>query len=108
MRRTLFWGLLVVALALGFAIAWVDSRPTWDDTGITAGTLLIVTGLLGLALPERAWLWALAVGGWIPALGIALHRNFGSLLVLIIAFAGAYAGYAARKVLEALIRTSAA
>jgi hypothetical protein len=108
MRRPLFWILLVVAVVLGLAIAWVDSRPTWDDTGITVGSVLIVTGLLGLALPERAWLWALAAGAWIPIFSIALHRNFGSLLALVIAFAGAYAGYAARKVIDALFRASAA
>ena len=34
--------LAAVALGIGFAIAWLDSRPTWDDTGITA-VLLFVT-----------------------------------------------------------------
>ena len=29
--------LVIVALALGLIIAYVDSRPTWDDAGITAG-----------------------------------------------------------------------
>ena len=34
--------LLMGAATLGMAIAWVDSRPNWDDTGITAGTLFLM------------------------------------------------------------------
>jgi hypothetical protein len=37
MQRLKFWALLGIALLLGFLITWVDSRPTWDDAGITAG-----------------------------------------------------------------------
>jgi hypothetical protein len=28
------WLLAIIAAALGLAIALVDARPTWDDTGI--------------------------------------------------------------------------
>jgi hypothetical protein len=44
------------------------------------------------------WLWALAVGAWIPLWGIISMQNYGALLALIIAFVGAYAGVLARKV----------
>ena len=40
----------------------VDSRPGWDDTGITAGLILLACAGLGMAMPERAWLWALLGG----------------------------------------------
>ena len=103
MSRIKFWICLVSALILGLLIAWVDSRPTWDDTGISVGALLIVTVLLGLVAPERPWLWALAVGIWIPLFGIIAHANYGLLLVLIIAFAGAYAGALIRKISSGLI-----
>jgi hypothetical protein len=89
--------LLVVALALGGVIAYVDSRPTWDDTGVTAGAIVISCGLLGAAGPSRPWLWALAVGLWIPLLAIMKSQNYGSLLVLAFAFAGAYAGMGLRR-----------
>ena len=104
MRRNLFWILLLIALGLGFLIAWVDSRPTWDDTGITAGAVFILAALLGMAEPEYAWLWALAVGGWIPVLGIALHHNFASILALLMACLGAYAGAFGRKAILALAK----
>jgi hypothetical protein len=103
MSRIKFWIYLVTALTLGLFIAWVDSRPTWDDTGITAGTLLIVAGLLGLVAPERPWLWALAVGIWIPLYGIIAHGNYSLTVVIIIPFAGAYAGSFARKVMGSLL-----
>lgn len=106
MGRTKVWIVLGIAVGLGLVIAWVDSRPTWDDAGITAGAIVLVTAVLGLVLPRWAWLWALAVGGWIPVLGIASHRNYGSLLALLIAFAGAYAGALVRNGLSALSRTS--
>lgn len=102
MQRLKFWVILAVAVGLGLLITWVDSRPTWDDAGITAGAILILTGLLGLSMPQRPWLWALAVGIWIPAQDIFLHHNFGLSPVIVIAFVGAYAGALVRKALVAL------
>lgn len=90
--------LLVVALGLGLAITYVDSRPNWDDTGVTAAAILVSCGLLGALGPKQPWLWALAVGLWIPLFGIVRAQNFGSLLALAIAFAGAYAGMALRRI----------
>ena len=89
--------LLIVALALGFLVTYVDSRPNWDDTGVTALAILITCGILGAAGPRQPWLWALAVGAWIPILGVVRAQNYGSLLALAFAFAGAYAGMGLRK-----------
>jgi hypothetical protein len=91
--------LLPIAVCLGLLIAYVDSRPNCDDTGITAGAVLLTCGVLGALGPERPWLWALAVGIWLPAYEIASSRTYGSLLALIFAFAGAYAGMGARRLL---------
>ena len=91
--------LFTLALILGLLITYVDTRPNWDDTGVSAMTIFVSCGLLGVMGPARPWLWALAVGLWIPILGITLKHNFGSLLALLIAFAGAYAGMAFRKML---------
>jgi hypothetical protein len=92
--------LLPMALGLGLLIAYVDSRPNWDDAGLTALALLACCGLCGVLGPNRPWLWALAVGVWIPFLGIAFARNFGSLLAIPFAFAGAYSGMAFRRLLR--------
>jgi len=93
--------LLIVAVAIGLAIAWVDSRPHWDDAGITAGMLLLTAGVLGLISPKRPWLWALGIGIWVPAHLMARTPSVGNLLgsLVILAFpmAGAYAGMAVRR-----------
>lgn len=90
---------LPIAVSLGVAIAYVDSRPNWDDTGITAMVLFVASAMCGALWPGRPWLCALAVSVWIPLFGIAASGNFGSLIVLVFAFAGAYAGMGCRKVL---------
>ncbi|HEY6708145.1 MAG TPA: hypothetical protein VJB61_11200, partial [Actinomycetota bacterium] len=53
----------------------------------------------GAARPSRPWLWALAVGLWIPALGIILRHNPTALIALVPAFLGAFAGAGARRLL---------
>jgi hypothetical protein len=89
--------LLCVALCLGAVIWYVDSRPSWDDTGVTAAAIFVCCAALGAVGPSHPWLWALGVGLWIPVHGIVASRNFGSLLALAFAFAGAYAGMAIRR-----------
>jgi hypothetical protein len=96
MRRHVLLGALLGALALGLGIAWVDSRPGWDDTGVTAGLVILSAAAFGAAMPRHPWLWALAIGAWIPLVAIVQSRNAGALLALAIAFAGAYAGWGAR------------
>ena len=97
--KTFDWLLLAGALVLGLAIALVDSSPGWDDTGVSAGLLLVAAGLSGAARPSRAWLWALALGLWIPVLGIAVRGNLAALIALVPAFLGAFAGAGARRLL---------
>jgi hypothetical protein len=87
----------VLAVACGLLIAWVDSRPAWDDTGVTVGTLLLAAAFFAALRPRRPWLWALAVGGWIPVLGIIQSHNYGSLIAPAVALFGAYLGAFARK-----------
>jgi len=89
--------LLAIALALGGSIGYLDSRPAWDDTGVTAGALLASAGLLGWLGPHRPWLWALAVGAWIPLWGLVSTQNYWSLLAPGIALLGAYGGMGLRK-----------
>jgi hypothetical protein len=88
--------LVVLAVSVGVAIAYVDSRPTWDDTGITAVAITVMSFHFAALSPVRPWLWALAVGLWVPTLGIATG-NYGSTVALVFAFVGAYAGALARR-----------
>jgi hypothetical protein len=94
--------LILASIVIGLAIAYIDSRPHWDDAGITAGLLLMSAGLLGLVAPQRPWLWALAIGIWIPVHTMIQHpgpKALTVLVVLVFPFAGAYAGMAMRKAL---------
>jgi hypothetical protein len=99
MRKAHPIGLLFAAIALGLLIAWVDSRPTWDDSGITAGMVFLTAALFGALRPSWALIWAVAVGVWVPLVGIVSSRNYGSLLALAPALIGACAGALAGRAL---------
>lgn len=95
--------LLALAVLTGICIAFVDSRPTWDDTGITAGAMLLSSGLFTLLGYRRPWLIALAIGLWTPVYETYLSGHFEMpevilfpLLILLIPMVGAYAGWAVR------------
>ena len=88
--------LIAIAIIAGLFFAYVDSRPTWDDTGVLAGAILLTCGLIMVLGYQHPWLLALAVGAWIPLWGIFITHNYESILALAIAFIGAYAGWALR------------
>jgi hypothetical protein len=80
----------------------MDSRPHWDDTGITAFAMVSAAGVCGLIAPVRPWRWALLVGIWIPAhmlMRTGSPRSLIMLIVLAFPIAGAYAGMAVRRVM---------
>ena len=85
--------LLAVAVLAGLFSAYVDSSPNWDDTGILAGGLLLISGLLTLLGHRKPWLIALAVGIWIPLHDIYLSHDPRMLLVLLFPLVGAYGGW---------------
>lgn len=89
--------LWAVSLAVGFLITYVDAQPNWDDSGVTASALLLIAGIFGYFAPQRPWLWALALGVWIPLWGIYTSKNYGAVLALVIAFVGAYCGMGLRN-----------
>lgn len=90
--------LLAIALLVGALVTWVDTRPGWDDTGVTVGAIFLTTLVLGAMGPSRPWLWALAVGAWIPLVEVPRDHNWGAAAAILIALIGAYAGSLARKV----------
>lgn len=89
--------MLGIAVFVGLVIAYIDSRPTWDDTGITAFSIFGACALFAVISPRRPWAWALAVGMWVPLAGILISHNYGGILALLFAFAGAYAGMLVRR-----------
>ena len=97
MRAKKFWMLLVSAVVAGGMIGWIDSLPNWDDTGITVLMILISTFLLGVGGPNRAWLWAIIVGGTVVGFNIIVHGNYQSILAVVIAFVGSYGGAFIKK-----------
>jgi len=101
--RKLNRALFAVAASLGMMIAYVDSRPTWDDTGITVFALVLSGATLGAAGPQRPWLWALAVGIWIPVHQImgapTLASVAGGLIIVAFPLIGAYCGMFGRRAL---------
>lgn len=88
--------LLTFAVIAGLFSAYVDSRPNWDDTGILAGGLLLVSGLLTLLGHRRPWLIALAVGIWIPLYEIFTTHDLMMLVILLIPLIGSYGGWLVR------------
>jgi hypothetical protein len=78
----------VTTLLAGMGMAWVGTRPHWDDTGVTAAALVLVSAVSAL-VGVRPWIAAgLSVG---PLLAAELRSgNVGLLLAAVFALAGAY------------------
>jgi hypothetical protein len=105
--RTREVGLIVLAAFAGGAIAFLDSRPGWDDTGITVGLLLLAAGAAAFASGRRPWLWAVLVGAWTPGVEMATGGSVASLAALAFASLGAFGGWAIRRSLQAAERPGA-
>jgi hypothetical protein len=84
---------LAIALVAGIAIGYIDSRPGWDDTGITAVSLLLAGGLAAFVARRLPWLVALATGIWVPLFEIPYVASGGPLAALVFAGAGAAVGW---------------
>jgi hypothetical protein len=98
--RLLYGTFLALAVCVGLFFAWIDSRPGWDDAGVMAGILLASSMICGCAAPRRPWLWALAIGAWIPLFSIVRWHDAGALLAPAISAVGAYGGAGVRKLLD--------
>ena len=79
---------------VGIAIAWMDTRPRWDDAGVTAGALL-VAATFGGVLGVRPWLAAILVVAPLLIAELA-SAGVGLFVAPVIAFAGAYGGAVGR------------
>ncbi len=87
----------IIAVACGLFFAYVDSRPTFDDTGILAFGIVAVAAAFGFIWPVGVWRWALGIGVWIPLFSIPRTGELASLVAVAFAFAGAYLGAGIRR-----------
>lgn len=92
--------LVVAALAAGLTIAFIDSRPTWDDTAVTVGALLTVSAAIAAIAGRRPWLWGLLVGIWIPIFEIRPGLPVAPLVALVFAIVGALLGWVVGRFLR--------
>jgi hypothetical protein len=92
---------VVLGLILGLTIAWIDSRPNWDDTGISVLLLLAAAMLCGFLASRKPWMIALVVSIWIPLTSICITHNYGGFMALVPGFIGAYAGWFIKRNLKA-------
>jgi hypothetical protein len=86
-------GLLALAAAIGLTLGYLDSRPSWDDTGITAALLLLTSAMVAAVSGRRPWLWALLIGIWIPLLEVSGAAGLASLAALAVSTLGAFGAY---------------
>jgi hypothetical protein len=84
---------LGAALAVGSLTAYVDSRTTWDDAGVTALAVFLAAAILTALRPRSLIPVALAVGGPVVAFNVVLLDNYGSVMALAVALIGAGMGY---------------
>ncbi len=83
---------LVATSTLGLGLGLVDASPNWDDTGISAGVLVLLCLTLGALRSAPAWAVALSIAAWIPLLNMPKSGNAESLMVLPVALMAASAG----------------
>lgn len=81
----------VIGFLAGLGIGYMDSRPTWDDTGVTVGAVALAAAVLGAAEPRLFWLAGVAVG--MPVLGMSVYAGAGyaaavAVLVAVVAAGG--------------------
>jgi hypothetical protein len=91
-----FW-IFALALCAGATIAWVDTWPGWDDTGITVGAIFATAAACSLARVSPWWI-ALLVAG--PVVIAEIANQPANLVALAIAMAGAWAGFAVRRLIR--------
>ena len=81
----------------GVLIAWIDSSPGWDDTGISAFLIFLAGGVISFFAGQKPLLIALATGIWIPVAAVLLTHNYTAFMALVPALLGALTGYYAGK-----------
>jgi hypothetical protein len=86
-----------IAVVAGLAIGFIDSRPGWDDTAITAVLLALAAGIATTLDPRRWLLLTAIVGGPIVLLEVPSTGSLAPLAALVFAGVGAAAGWLAGR-----------
>jgi uncharacterized membrane protein (DUF441 family) len=84
---------LAIALVAGIGIGYMDSRPGFDDTGITAVSLVLAAGLAAVVAGRAPWLVAIATGIWVAAFELSSIGSGGPVAALVLAGIGATLGW---------------
>jgi hypothetical protein len=88
---------IVVAIVAGLGLAFLDSQPGYDDTGVTAFGLaisaLVAVLIDGSGRLLRVAALAVLTGIWIPVIEIAAPGTYGSLLSFVFSTVGAFIGW---------------
>jgi hypothetical protein len=96
---------LLLALYLGLLVGLTDLRT--DDPQLPILLLMTFGLFLGFDQPAGAWRWAIALGVWVPIIGIIAHGLrlssaqlndvLFSIVALVPAFVGVYTGAFVRR-----------
>lgn len=100
------WLTLLISTVLGLALAYVESRPNWDDTGVLVSGIVISAAMLGWFGSGPYWLMALTAGSWIPLHDIPVIGAYASLMAIVFAFAGTYTGAVMRRAIAGSRRST--
>ena len=84
---------LAIALVAGIAIGYMDSRPGFDDTGVTAVALVLAAGVAAFTAGRAPWLVAIAAGIWVGAFEMSSIASGGPIAALVLAGIGAAIGW---------------
>ncbi len=91
------------ACTAGLLLAWLDSRPGFDDTGVTAAGLALAAAVAVCIAGSRSrWAapaLAALVGVWVPILEVQATGSPASLAALLFAVGGAGLGAVALRLL---------
>jgi len=94
---------VLVAVGSGIAIAWMDSRPGFDATGVTVVALVVAAGVAVVIARARSLPFAALLGGlvgiWVPILELGGSAGGAPLAAPLFSIVGALGGAAAERML---------
>lgn len=108
-RKPELW-LHLWTLFVGVLVGLMDAPGRATEVQLTVLLLLAFGFFAGFNQPRHAWRWGLLLGVWVPifafiAMGVGItqfraEQQFGSLIALIPAFLGTYAGVVVKRFSE--------
>jgi hypothetical protein len=84
----------VLALVIGAVIGFIDSRPHWDDTGVTAAMVLLSAAVLAGIWPRLHWQLACCIAIPIVLFNLVTTGRVDAVVAIVIALIGSALGRA--------------